>query len=376
MESLPSTHLVIVQPKQQWNNERATAQFPRLMHQLGHGTMAPVVHPDQTTSPAAWGTSGLALLYALGHDHTLEPLVTFSPQHVRQLRDIAYGLRQSGGKLHVFGLLDNDSPYGSRRLLEPLIRYCAMAQLPTVVHLGVWQPLPRDFSLGLREMESVCHGAVQLGSLFAIEPLLHASRPQAKKYIDGIFGLADNAHREPTLPLHQPYHIADTTFEPEDALLIANHSLHGLPGLEDALHDGYGQPQTLWQQHPVNPAVSHLLQQKQHVMALTNSQPSLEAYVGSDVHDPYFEVWQGDSAEDLLGMALSPSFGYHVSPALTLLILAEPPSATDKLVSDYIKHCQQQQNRYVCYILDPQHITGSVYATNTPHAAAWPVSWH
>ncbi|HEY1074154.1 MAG TPA: hypothetical protein VGE59_00420, partial [Patescibacteria group bacterium] len=107
-------------------------------------------------SPA--GTSPYSVLYSLSHpSKELTHLKKLEPVHVRQLRDIAYRCRKSSGTLHIIGVLDDDSPFGKRRMVEALVRHFRPTGLKLVLHLGVWHPTPTEFRYGLKEIRSLCN---------------------------------------------------------------------------------------------------------------------------------------------------------------------------------------------------------------------------
>ncbi len=305
----------------------------------------------QTLNPM--GTSFTSQLYELGHGQPLLPVTDMTPEIQRQLRDLAWRRRKGPMTVQLFGLLDLDSPFGSRRAVENLVRTLQPMDIHIVLHLGVWNPTPREFNQGLKEMTTLGDDVV-LGSLFPVT-MARFDQARTQKYIDGIlhpqsFGTG----KEPTLPLEQAVLFAPRAADDQTVYLMANHAMHDLMALEHVL-PLQTLPVTLGQ----NRKVADSLQQRHHHVCLTDSLPAQAAYFGSEMHHPYFESYYQPSSEALLEMLLSPHFGYHQEPYMTTVILANPTGQNlDSLLAHYHKKLIHEKQAHSCHFIEPSDISG------------------
>lgn len=347
---------VIVTLNKPWQ-EYGPDRFAKSLAATQHHQRVMLPHPEIPASP--FGTSKYRVLYALGHQgQVLEPIHTLSPTHLRALRQAAYDARTDDASLHVLGMIDRDSPYGSRRLVEETARALHDLNVPTVAHLAVWNPTPSEFQRGLRELQFPNDSALRLGSLvpihshYSLDHFVQPTLPQA--------------HRDAELPLHQPFALDDYSVEPGDTVVILNHSLHGLDQLADSLHHYGVHVRTLPTEHPTHESITHTLDAFGHVLCLTDNPRSMQAYFGDEVHHQYFESYTAPSAIDGLEMLISPHFGYHQAPARTVVLLDEATDPNfDWLLSSYLK--QNRTAPYYCCLVDETSPAGNVVLTNVPN---------
>jgi hypothetical protein len=201
-------------------------------------------HPEKPQHVG--GTSAHTIIHALGNNGRLPEQVTqLAPRYVRDLRHVAHNARRNKSRVHVFGVLDNASPYGSRHAIEEAVRWLSALNIPVSIHAGIWHSTPNDLSRGIKEIESLRVLPTQpaLASLFSLQAI--ATPLEAQKYIDGIFHPSKMHSRDSiTLPLHQPLYLIETTPAAEDVYFIATHNQHGFDTLVDALSQHANQSPT------------------------------------------------------------------------------------------------------------------------------------
>jgi hypothetical protein len=370
MKHLYHTHpnplsYIVIHPHVSYDHPSLTAlerAYPKTFQSL-HNPMvqqATLDHPRRQGVFYPHGTTAESMLYDLQHDEAVPSVEKITPAILRQIRDMAYGARKMGSRVHVFGVLDHDSPYGSRCILEHLVRMFRELGVESVLHVGVWYPTPKEFTTGLHEIETLCDATTYLGSVFPIDVIEHQSAA-TQKYIDGILHPPAH-HTEATihLPLYAPVIVGNEALLPEDRILIANHTLHGMQRLQQALERHGLKVQCFDHAHAPHRTIVDSLRKKQHTMSLTNNKAYQEAYFGTDLKHPYFETYYHPSAEAVLEMVLSPHFGYHATPFRSVMLFDAAPTVTfDSLLQHYLRSQQQKQHDFVCLFLQPDQVEGS-----------------
>lgn len=228
--------LVVVNPKGD-RHQSVTSRFPQTIGLFDKEKLYKFPHPEVPAWPQ--GSTPESILYSLGHKgERLASLTHLSPSHIRQLREALHTCRTTGSSLHLFGVLDNESPFGSRRFTEALLRILRHSSVPIVLHLGVWHMSPRELRYALRELEPMLSDTIRLQSLYPISSVLgHAS---AKRYIDGLHSPARSQNLEHViLPLTTPLFFGDAGIRSGDRFFVLNHELHGQTVLEDELSHAY-----------------------------------------------------------------------------------------------------------------------------------------
>lgn len=320
--------------------------------------------PLATKSTSPVGTTAQQVLHSLGHpDMELPSLSTLAPHNVRQLRDVAHRSRKTGGRVHIIGVLDNDSPFGQRRMIEQMVRFFKGSHIPVVLHLGVWHATPNEFNYGLREIRSICNDLVSIGSIFSLDP---SNRQfQTKDYLDKLAGeMQPDSWQDVRYPLPKGYVFHGPAINTKDSFVIANHSLHGLDNVCEVLQD--------WSDHPVvsmlcghqaHPDVHKSLNKYRHIVSVASRPSYQEAYWGNELGHPYFESVRHPSPTTLLELLNSPHFGYVVQPYRTVVLLDEDLNRDfDWLLSSYLK--SQRNRSYYCAVIDPTSLEGYSLLTN------------
>src|SRR5687768_16166952 len=160
---------VIVHPR--LRHATIGGHFERTINSVPSTHQKILSHPESPLLPH--GTSAPAIIYALGHHgRNLQPHKINTLEVVRSLRDITYRNRRRGGVIHAFGMLDDESPYGSRAIVESLVRLVKPAPIAIILHLGVWHPTPGEFERGLNEIKTLETPNLILGSLFPVSSKL------------------------------------------------------------------------------------------------------------------------------------------------------------------------------------------------------------
>lgn len=297
--------------------------------------------PEQAAYPH--GSHTEAYIYRLSRpDDALRPLTHIDGSHMRTLRDCVHKARTQGGRVHVVGAVDLDSPVGSRRALESLLRHTQGLGVSFVVHPAVWHATPSEVRYGLRELQTLLTpGETEFGAVFDLHS--HSGAPLKARFAQAL-----------------PQHVV---LSPADVVLIANHDMHGLHPFAEGLMDHYGVTVlSLPFEVPASPPVMDSLSRKQHVVSAV-SRPSYErAYAGSVSH-PYYESFYHPKATELLGMLVSPHFDTRPDH-LFVGIDAEAHPDFKSLLRSLL---QQQSNRnLVCCFVDPHGIDRSLVLSNMP----------
>jgi hypothetical protein len=357
---MDSATFVIIHPRSP-DESSLPQRFPKVLA-LGerHGLYR-LPHPEIPAHPM--GSSAPVVTYALGHGgKPLAPLTHLTPEALRHLRSLTHKQRLNGGTFHIFGLLDNDSPYGSRRLLEEMLRFLHSVEIKTAVHVGVWHPTPHEFRYGLKEIGTLCQDSITLASLFPVS--LELEDKSAERYVDGILHPVNSTPQAIVYPLKTPIYLSQDSASADDVFVIINHSLHGLDSLAHALQDLTGElPDSLTSEHVTDPTILRSLNKNRHLLSLSTNPSYQEAYFGSHLEHPYFETISHNNSEELLEMLLSPHFGYTQQPYRTVVITHEPSSSNfDWLVSSYLK--KNHDRPYYCCLISPLSIEGTLVVTN------------
>ncbi len=287
------------------------------------------------------GSHTEAYMYRLGRpDDELKPLTALDSSHLRSLRDVVHKARKQQGRVHVVGVLDLDSPVGSRRALESLLRQTHGLGLPLIIHTAVWHATPNEQRYGLQELQTLLvPGETELGGLFNIHS--HTGVPLKSRF-------------EQSLPTH-------SVLNPEDVVVIANHDMHGLHAFADALRDQYGVYVTaLDHDIPASPPLLDSLSNHNYVRSAVTRPAYERAYMGT-VHHPYFESLVNPSATALLELLVSPSMQTHPHH-LYVGIDADASADFRPLLRSLLQ--QQHDRTVVCALVNPHGIDASFVLAN------------
>lgn len=306
---------------------------------LRYGATLP--SPEAVVYPQ--GSHTEAYLYKLGRpDDELKSLKDLDSSHLRSLRASIHKARTQQGRVHVIGLLDVDSPAGSRSALESLLRQTHGLGLNFIVHPAIWHATPTEQQYGMRELQTLLNtDETELGALFD----LHSDTGETLK-----------SRFDRALPEH-------VRLQPEDVVVIVNHDMHGLHAFADHLADYYGVMVTaLAHDVPAAPPLLDSLSRRKHVVSAVN-RPSYErAYAGTVSH-PYYESYYQPKATDLLGMLVSPQFQTRADH-LFVGVDAEADPDFKHVLSSLLR--QQSDRTLVCCLVNPHSIDASVVLANVP----------
>ncbi len=328
-------------------------------------------HYAHMSPKLAAGSSHEAIVHYLGHGRELSPLQSVHPAMLRSVRSFAHHQRSYGNTIHLFGMLDSNSPFGSRRLLESLARELSSLGLHVQLHVGVWDPTPREFHLGLKELTTLQSPTITLASLFPVYEAIDARSGFANHYVAELktsTGQNNNANN-PVLPLHHPVIFSGAGILANDQFVIANHSLHGLDPLVLALEHEFGTAVAAIDEHFASMPDQHQanLTKFRHYLTVSARPSSYHAYFGTPQEHPYFEVHHLDNSVEAVEMMLSPHFGYHQQPYQTTLFLDEDRSLEiDRLTSLLVRQLKQRSGYYTCYIIEPDQLHDITRITNSP----------
>jgi hypothetical protein len=317
--------------------------------------------PEHPAHPR--GSSAQAMLYRLGHpDQSLSPLQRLTPEAMRQLRDIIYIARQTGGTVHLFGMVDDHSPFGSRRAFEECVRALRQAGIRVALHVGIWHATPHELRRGLQELQSLCSSQVRINSLYPIEEIIHHGGE--RRYVDGILhpGTLDDS-TDIRLPLHRPLFFAHDYSGEHDIFFIANHALHGQDRLCFSLHDNPNKMICFDIPHDTHFRVQDSLDRYNHVVTVFTKPQYERAYFGQKLHHPYYESLQTESAHHAFEMLLSPHFEHHQRPYKTLVLVDDERSPEfDWLLTSVLK--RNSTIPFSCVFLEPHSLEGSSVISN------------
>ena len=210
-------------------------RFPRTIRRLRNRNIYSLPHPEQPAYAA--GTNPYSVIYSMSHPRDI--LRSVDGLSAGSLRTISRSLahaRKLAVPLHVFGVIDNESPFGNRRAFEETIRLVKQSRHPAFVHVGVWHPTPTEYSRGLEELRTLSNDRIVLASLFPVPTMMH--REKAKKFIDGITSGTNTQDSDTADYVFKevPFYFTQAESSPQVAL-IANHEFHGLDILHDFLQE-------------------------------------------------------------------------------------------------------------------------------------------
>jgi hypothetical protein len=255
---------------------------------------------------------------------------------VRKLSRARAHHKQNDGRIHLFGMLDHDSPYGNRRIMEHTIRHMARIEHPFVVHMLWYDPTPREYRMAVSEIMSFMPAHGKIGSVSPVH-IAH-NYNDTKKYFDGIMS-GEVTSLPVEIPFQQSaYYTDEAVVHPHDSYIFLN-SLNPFDHYQQRLNHELGITiQALDDDVVTPPWLARLLDRRQHVVCVSNRPHYIRSYAGSVAH-PYLETWMNDSSEHLLEMLISPHFGYTQDPAHTAVLLDKQNTAQfDWLIDSYIKH--------------------------------------
>ena len=366
----PASSLVVIinsHPGVSTYDEPSLARFPQTIHHLRADSLYYLVSPEPISSPV--GTTTDIIIYALGHNGAVpSPMKTISPAIHRQLSRLARRYKSTGGVMHLIGFVDLDSPHGSRKIIEPIIRWARALSLPLTLHLGVWHPTPNEFRSGLREMSDLMGEQIKLGSIFPVSDIYHP--PALQRYVDELTGRLTSSPKTRTdLPI-----VASEVYDPEpigpnDIFIVGNHSLHGLHNLVSALRDrGVDEIEPLADEPPPNAAASQLLNRHKHIIGFVTNQTYAQAFFGPQV-DPYLEVSYYPSPSELLAALAAPDFGAIRYAHRTIVLTdSEISLEFDRRLDSFFQRYRERLHFY-CFVY-PRPNQTSVVFSNSPMSSA------
>lgn len=346
----PARHIAVLsQPGEHFFGYKHPKSY-RIIHTLSE--YQPKIQ-NSTLHPS--GGTHHSVLFELGHPRqSFESSSQLTPRMLRELRQVVYSARKNSGTIHLFGVLDTESPHGSYRLLESIVRFLIPSLTPLTIHAGLWSPTPREFKHAYNELRSLTkRDAVKLGSIFPLHIL--KSKTQTASYIDDLHK-ADAEPRPLTFPLTQPV-IFRTSVMPEDVLLVPLSPSHELFNLDESLqeHFPFHERITLTHDYPSDPALQKTLDKSKHVFVLANRPSYVDAYFGSEIRHPYFETIFVHSPNILLEMLISPHFGYATPPYRTVVFIDEARGDEfDWLLASYIRKIMTEP--FLFQIIRPDHL--------------------
>jgi hypothetical protein len=284
------------------------------------------------------GTSHQSALFELGHPgHHLDLPTQVTSMMMRDLRSALFQARKKRGTIHVFGILDTESPHGSLSLLESIIRFLLPSGHPLSIHAGAWSPTPREFRMSYQSLQSIAtRPTVNVSSVFPFTALQHEQ--SAQLFIDGLHYID---HSEPVnFPLQVQTRLSSEGLKDNDIFIIPYSPSREAFNLTHALHSRFPEQDCIQLKHyvPSQRAVAQTLSKSKHILALATHPSYIEAYFGSDLNHPYFESMVVHSPKELLQMLISPHFGYTAPPHLTSVFLDESKDPEfDWLLASYLR---------------------------------------
>lgn len=285
---------------------------------------------------SARGYAPHEVIHHIAHgDRRFNSLDSVTSNAVRKISRLRAHHAQHDGRMHVFGMLDQDSSYGNRRVLEHTIRHLSQTTHPFVVHILWDNPTPREYRLALNEIHSSLPSHGTVGSIAPIH-LAHSYK-DTKKYFDGIVGSSVTPFPH-DVPLHDVPHFHDEQIaHPHDSYIFLG-TLNPFDRFHQKLRHELGiDMHAIDDNTPTPPWLRQMLDTHHHVLGISNRPHYLTSYAGNIQH-PYLETVVNDSSETLLEMLISPHFGYPQDPAHTIVMLdRENTPSFDWLIQSYLK---------------------------------------
>ncbi len=340
------------------------SRFAKTFRANQRGAAYSLPHP---TPLASGGTTPHALHYALGHSGAhLEPVTHLSPELMRQLRHVAYELKQERRPLHLFSLVDDWSPFGSSRLLESVVRFFLPLRVPIVVHLLCWHPTPRELRRCWDEVKSL-PGEVQIGSVGSL--FLLDNEAYARDYLAALIREADPDLGPPVLPISRVSRQPSVCLEPYHKVLLLGHGLSALTSFKQVLDD-YCQFPSTWEEMgvPRSAEVDNYLDRGRHVIALSPHSDYLNSFFGYNLSHPYFESLTTRTSSESLELLLAPDFEYRHSQRL--FVFLDEEDNTDWLLATLL--AQHVDRHYILALLSPHDLKGNVVLTTRPYQSSHP----
>lgn len=345
-------------------------KHPRTSRILGSLGVHRVQNASRVVSPS--GTTHHGALFEFGHPNLeFETPTNLTPRMQREIGGLLYRARQRPGTIHVFGMVDSESPLGSYRLLESLIRFLLEGNDPIAIHAGVWSPTPREFRQAYHDLLTFANrDNVSLASIFPTDVL--QSRNKAAQFIDG---LHQPQASDPDFPFNQPHIFTPFEVTGDDIFLSLLAPSRETEVLRQAIEDRFPLNHTVSLTHQFNSdqTVKKTLGQSKHILAMANNPSYIEAYFGSELAHPYFETMVVESPVELLEMLISPHFGYASAPHRTAVLLDElNGNVFDWLLASYIR--KNMTTPFLFYVVNPHELQDSVVYSNQVEATDKPIT--
>lgn len=311
-------------------------RFFLIDHSKGKSPIEGVPFESPHTNMSTQGHTPHAVIYEVAHGGTPYHAVdTVTSNAVRTISRTRAHHKQNGGRIHLIGMLDQESPYGNRRVMEHTLRHMSESAHPFVIHALWYDPTPREYRQALHEIQSLIPAHGMIGSVAPVS-IAH-DYAETRKYFDGIMG-PSAASFPHDIPLHRsPHFLDELPSHPQDTYIFLN-SLNPFDRFDQKLRHELGVRIETLDSHMASPAwLTPMLNARHHVVGVSNRPHYLESYTGKIEH-PYLETWVNDSSEALLEMLISPHFGYPQDPAHTVVIVdRENTPSFDWLIHSYIK---------------------------------------
>lgn len=326
-------------------NAPLTHRLPRTLRELRQHTYKPVSPHRSAHYPK--GEPIVQSLYSLAHGGCRLPsLVRLEPHHTRTMRDIMHRCRRNKSGLHLIGVLDTESPYGNRRLVEQVMRLLRHATVPVYLHLGAWNTTPSERKYAQREIASLVAPPIHLASIFPLEHIL--TRSGASQFVDSLSA--------PNRTLSSPYYVSLPSTD-SDYIAILNHQLHGLDNFVNVANERYPDRVVCFPV-AIQPCghVAEALPKHRHIVGVSSRPSYLDAFFGHHSAHPYLETLVVDSPVDMLEMLISPHYGYSQEPYSTVVLVEELRHRDfDAVLAHYLK--RRSKHPLACVLLEPHALT-------------------
>lgn len=329
-----------------------------------------VQNASRVVSPS--GTTHHGALFEFGHPNLEFKTPThLTPRMLRELGEVLYRTRQQPGTIHVFGMVDSESPLGSYRFLESLVRSLLEVNVPIAIHAGVWSPTPRELRHTYHDLQTFANrDNITLASIFPTD-VFH-SKNKAAQFIDGLHQPQVSG---PDLPLNQPHILTPVEVAGSDIFLSLLAPSREAQILRQAIDDRFplNHSVSLTHQYNSDQTVKKTLAQSKHILAVANNPSYIEAYFGSELAHPYFETMVVESPVELLEMLISPHFGYTSAPHRTAVLLDElNGNVFDWLLASYIR--KNMTTPILFHVVNPHELQDSVVYSNQVETTDKPIT--
>ncbi len=320
-------------------------RLPQTSLALQSYTSSRLAHPESPLHVA--GTTPHRVLSALGaRTEPIPPLVTLTPEALRFLRNHFHSHKHTKEPIVIVGMLDNDSPYGSRRMLEELVRLLNSLEVTYIIYPAVWHMTPQEYAQGLVEIATLASfgcGRMESVIRFDMQPSVSA---------------------------------------PSSSVLFANHHLHSFR--KDYGYDTQKQWAYLPYTHSQSEPWIDSLRKNQYSRVISHNPDYIESLLGSSYNEyPYLDSHILNSPIHTLEFLHDSTQDLGLSPYYQIVMLDEERSPEfDPLFARYIKSLDE--NPLACFVTQPTSLAGNrVYSSVSPQnlsyqsflPSAFEISW-